>query len=317
MSSYNKEALDLIRQFAGNKPITFNSIYIKLTGSVTAALFLSQAAFLSSTHAADDGWFKRTRDEWEDEIGLSRREQEIARKTLKQLGLLEESLHGIPATLSYRVSFEEIHNKLRELRNEAVNPPVGTDVTNLLDNPPVGTDVTNLLGVSVQTNRGDSERSEKEEEDKGNSFSKTVRPPGKVVRPNRRRVAASGNPEEETLNALSTAMGLQPISGATRKNLLKLIQKSVITPAWAKALGFALKTYNEDRGRWKPLVPFIPFTPEQLALHPVEADNAIVKITDVLWEEVNMSTEPDRDEQLEEMEAHILATMKFEDAAKQ
>jgi len=86
-----------------DRPIAFQRPYVALTGSINAALFLSQACYWT-TRGDSEGWFFKKQSEWQDETGLTRREQETARKTLKELGILEESLEGIPAQLFYRVN---------------------------------------------------------------------------------------------------------------------------------------------------------------------------------------------------------------------
>ena len=73
-------------------------------GGITSALMLSQAIW--TTHAlepAAEGWFMRSQEEWTEETGLSRWEQETARRALRRAGLLEERRFGMPARLWFRV----------------------------------------------------------------------------------------------------------------------------------------------------------------------------------------------------------------------
>ena len=68
-----------------DRPIAFQRVFVTLTGSVTAALMLSQAVFWNKRVSVEkDGWFYKTIDEWQDETGLTRYEQETARKKLKK-----------------------------------------------------------------------------------------------------------------------------------------------------------------------------------------------------------------------------------------
>ena len=85
-------------------PVSFHRCLIPITGSVTAALMLSQAIW--TTQASDPtthGWFSRSQDQWTEETGLSRWEQETARRALRDAGFLEETRHGMPAKLWFRV----------------------------------------------------------------------------------------------------------------------------------------------------------------------------------------------------------------------
>lgn len=93
-----------------DRPIAFNPAFKKITGSTVAALMLSQAWYWSKRTSSEDGWFYKTIEEWEDETGLTRSEQETARKHLKRF--MEVDLRGVPATLFYRLNKQEIYDAL-------------------------------------------------------------------------------------------------------------------------------------------------------------------------------------------------------------
>ena len=85
-------------------PVSFHRCLVPVTGGVTAALMLSQAIW--TTQALDgeaDGWFLKSQEQWTIETGLSRWEQEGARRALRRAGLLEERRTGMPARLWFRV----------------------------------------------------------------------------------------------------------------------------------------------------------------------------------------------------------------------
>jgi hypothetical protein len=85
-------------------PITFHRCLIPVSGGVNAALLLSHAIW--TTQALDgeaDGWFLKSQEQWAEETGLSRWEQETARRALRDAGLLEERRVGMPARLWFRV----------------------------------------------------------------------------------------------------------------------------------------------------------------------------------------------------------------------
>lgn len=84
-----------------DRPIAFQRIFVTIAGSVTAALFLSQAVYW---HNRSTGGFHKSRQEWEEETGLTRREQETARKTLRDLGFLSETQRGTDRTIWYSVN---------------------------------------------------------------------------------------------------------------------------------------------------------------------------------------------------------------------
>jgi hypothetical protein len=95
-----------------DRPIAFQRAFKAITGNTVAALFLSQAWYWSKRHDADNGWFYNTQEDWEDETGLTRYEQETARKVLRQLKILEEDRRGVPARLFYRLNKERIAQML-------------------------------------------------------------------------------------------------------------------------------------------------------------------------------------------------------------
>ncbi|MBX9606677.1 MAG: hypothetical protein K2Y51_10670 [Gammaproteobacteria bacterium] len=95
-------------------PVSFHRCLVPVTGGITSALMLSQAIW--TTHAlepAAEGWFMRSQEEWTEETGLSRWEQETARRALRRAGLLEERRFGMPARLWFRVRAEAVWRALQ------------------------------------------------------------------------------------------------------------------------------------------------------------------------------------------------------------
>ena len=106
-----------------DRPIAFHRCFVTLTGSVTAALMLSQALYWQQRAKSDDGWWFKTRDDWTEETGMARREQEGARKTLRNLDLLQEDLRGVPATLWYKIDETKLLEAIASLSNPTVTGP--------------------------------------------------------------------------------------------------------------------------------------------------------------------------------------------------
>lgn len=72
---------------------------------------LSQALYWTPRAKDPDGWFWKTQDEWFEETMLSRKEQETARRRLKELGngsVWHEQLRGVPAKLFYRIDLDAL-----------------------------------------------------------------------------------------------------------------------------------------------------------------------------------------------------------------
>lgn len=105
------DILDLL-----DRPIAFQRCFVTLTGSINAALMLSQAVYWANRCDERGGWFYKTQADWEEETGLTRREQETARKILTKLEVMEEELRGIPAKLHFRVDSTKLRDALKKVQ---------------------------------------------------------------------------------------------------------------------------------------------------------------------------------------------------------
>ena len=111
--SYREEVLAVAGDLTGDY-VPYYPRLAKLVGGVKAAVMLSRAVSWTRqvTHSGDsrhkDGWFWKSIAEWREETGLSRREQDTGRATLKDMGLIEERLRGLPAQLHYRVDLDRL-----------------------------------------------------------------------------------------------------------------------------------------------------------------------------------------------------------------
>ena len=111
--SYREEILALAGHLTGDY-VPYYPRLAKLAGGVKAAVLLSRLVSWTGVfvRARDprhaDGWLWKTRDALREETGLSRREQEAAREKLKSLGLLQEQLRGLPATMHFRVDLDRL-----------------------------------------------------------------------------------------------------------------------------------------------------------------------------------------------------------------
>lgn len=73
-----------------------------------AGPFLRQLVYWTGKEHDPIGWIYKTQSEMEEETGLSRRQQERARKILHVAGVLEVDKRGIPRKLWYRVDLEAL-----------------------------------------------------------------------------------------------------------------------------------------------------------------------------------------------------------------
>lgn len=119
-----------------DRPIAFQRAFVGLGIGITGALMLSQAVYWSTRTDDADGWFYKTMEEWEAETGMTRSEQESARKKLVKVGVLEEMKKGVPCRLYYRVSLDAIvanldagtlKSSVRKSRNPVCRIPANKD----------------------------------------------------------------------------------------------------------------------------------------------------------------------------------------------
>ena len=97
-----------------DQPIAFNKHYVFIGCGINGALMLSQLVYWTARSRNDEGWIYKTHHEWTMETGLTRKEQETARKTLKHLGFITEIKKGVPCKVYFKVERENLYKALIE-----------------------------------------------------------------------------------------------------------------------------------------------------------------------------------------------------------
>ena len=111
MNTLNPQMVALIDTM-NDRPIAFNRHYVALGCGINGALMLSQMVYWSKRTKDKNGYFYKTQDEWELETGLTRWEQETARKKLRELGFVSEHKHGVPCKVHFRVEHNSLYMAL-------------------------------------------------------------------------------------------------------------------------------------------------------------------------------------------------------------
>lgn len=88
--------------------VAFHRTLVDVAGGVHAGLMLSRALHLTRLQIRRrlDQWIVSSAARWSEELGLTRREQETARRDLVRAGLWEECLRGIPPSLVARIRLD-------------------------------------------------------------------------------------------------------------------------------------------------------------------------------------------------------------------
>jgi len=143
--SNHAAALAIIWSLLG-RHIAFHRRLVDLTGSVKAALLLSQSIYWTR-HGRDiaqsGGWFHKTSEQWTWETGLSPKEQRLARDTLKGVALVDERRTGVPPRVHFRLAMDQLGNCLS---GHIAAGPVGADWQDAVM-------VAQMLGPSVAYHR--------------------------------------------------------------------------------------------------------------------------------------------------------------------
>jgi len=95
----------------GSRRIAYPPSLVRVTSCPLAALFLAQCLYWQG-HLGEATWWEKSRDEWMNETGFSRRNIETARKRLRELDLIEERREGVPSRLLYRVKLGHVAKSL-------------------------------------------------------------------------------------------------------------------------------------------------------------------------------------------------------------
>lgn len=151
-------------------------------GDVKAALLLSQALWKQSVVGVG-GWWSCTRWEWMAWTGLKRREQDRARRILRELGLLCERRERGHGSVEYSVDVEAVNLLVPDERN--------TVQTAMVPNVPSnGPERTTTTVHNVQHHAGIMRTRAKTKTDYRSSFSAHTRERGSGMKPVSRMLGA-------------------------------------------------------------------------------------------------------------------------------
>ena len=189
------------------RPVAYYPKLRQITGSVTATLFLCQLAYWHGKGKRTDGWIWKTKAEMQKETGLSRREQDTARKALKKRGFIEESKRGIPARLHYRLKLDAIEQAWKEVLAQKEQTRMAESAEQERRNPPNS-------GVGMRHCNTDSTQKNTTEREEGTSSLSTE------TRNNASDESSSNDNDTSTIPARS-AVGVEqaPSSSSPRPEL--------------------------------------------------------------------------------------------------
>jgi hypothetical protein len=98
-----------VKDMLPNRVVGYSPDLARIVGGATIGLFLSQLLFLSDKGANPEGWVYKSEQEMGKETGLSKREQQTARRKLLALGVIAIMRGGWKNTYHFKVLWERLY----------------------------------------------------------------------------------------------------------------------------------------------------------------------------------------------------------------
>jgi hypothetical protein len=98
-----------VKDMLPNRVIAYSPDLARIVGGATIGLFLSQLLFLSDKGHNPDGWVYKSEQDMGKETGLTKREQQTARRKLLSLGVIAIMRGGWKNTYHFKVMWEKLY----------------------------------------------------------------------------------------------------------------------------------------------------------------------------------------------------------------
>jgi hypothetical protein len=103
-----KDHRQQIKEMLPNRVVGYSPDLARMVGGATIGLFLSQLLFLSDKGANPEGWVYKSEAEMGKETGLTKREQQTARRKLLALGVITIMRGGWKNTYHFKVMWQRL-----------------------------------------------------------------------------------------------------------------------------------------------------------------------------------------------------------------
>jgi hypothetical protein len=104
-----KDHRQRIKDMLPNRVVGYSPDLARAVGGATVGLFLSQLLFLSDKGANPEGWVYKSEAEMGKDTGLTKREQQTARRKLLSLGVIAIMRGGWKNTYHFKVLWEKLY----------------------------------------------------------------------------------------------------------------------------------------------------------------------------------------------------------------
>jgi hypothetical protein len=105
-----------VKDLLPNRTVGYSPDLARAVGGATIGLFLSQLLFLSDKGANPDGWVYKSEQEMSRETGLTKREQQTARRKLLALGVIAIERRGFKFTYHFKIIWERLYQVIEQFQ---------------------------------------------------------------------------------------------------------------------------------------------------------------------------------------------------------
>ena len=128
-----------VKDLLPNRIVGYSPDLARAVGGATTGLFFSQLLFLSDKGANPDGWVYKSEAEMGTETGLTKREQQTARRKLLSLGVIVIMRGGWKNTYHFKVIWEKLYQLIAGIQRPQNVPTEKAERTQTVATEPVQT----------------------------------------------------------------------------------------------------------------------------------------------------------------------------------
>jgi hypothetical protein len=105
-----------VKDLLPNRTVGYSPDLARIVGGATTGLFLSQMLFLSDKGHNPEGWVYKSEAEMGKETGLTKREQQTARRKLLALGVIAIERRGFKFTYHFKIIWERLYQVIQQFQ---------------------------------------------------------------------------------------------------------------------------------------------------------------------------------------------------------
>jgi hypothetical protein len=126
-----------IKDMLPNRVVGYSPDLARMVGGATIGLYLSQLLFLSDKGANPDGWVYKSEQEMGKETGLTKREQQTARRKLLALGVIAIMRGGWKNTYHFKIIWEKLYQVIAGIKRPQNAPAEKSESVQTVPTEPV------------------------------------------------------------------------------------------------------------------------------------------------------------------------------------